>query len=87
MIVILKIVQQPVANRPPGLKTTQGNTSQKQTTAGGVSAPKLADGFEKTIIGLEFKIEKGQVDQAAIAQLIAMYTMAADHYDQVSEVD
>ena len=43
----------------------------------------LVDGFEKMIIGLEFQIEKGKVDQASIAQIIAMYTMAADHYDHI----
>ena len=45
----------------------------------------MVDGFERMIIGLEFLLEKGQVSEDSISQLIGMYTMAAAHYDGVND--
>ena len=45
----------------------------------------LPPDFERTIIGLEFKIEKGEAAQDVVLQLVSMYTQAAEHYDAIND--
>ena len=47
----------------------------------------LPANFEKTIISLEFKAEKGEIDQAQIHELIELYTKASNRYDSVKDKD
>ena len=45
----------------------------------------LPPDFERNIIGLEFKIEKGEAAQDVVLQLVSMYTQAAEHYDAIDD--
>ena len=51
------------------------------------SPPRLPVNFEKRIIELEFKIEKGQAGQEQIHELVDMYNKASSHYDKVKDKD
>ena len=47
---------------------------------------KLPKGFEKTIIELEFQLEKQAITQELITMLISLYTVGVEHYDSVGDI-
>jgi hypothetical protein len=50
--------------------------------------PKLPEGFDLTVVNLEFKLEKEKdLTSEVIHELIGMYTQAADFYDKQNERD
>ena len=63
------------------------NTVMVKPTKQKRSPPRLPVNFEKRIIELEFKIEKGQAGQEQIHELVDMYNKASSHYDKVKDKD
>jgi len=46
---------------------------------------KLPKGFEKTIIELEFQLERSEPSQELIAMLLSLYSVGVEHYDSVGD--
>ena len=51
------------------------------------SPTQLPSDFEKKIISLEFKAEKGQISQEQVHELMELYNKASTHYDKIKERD